>query len=105
MRFFTSVCLATILWGSCQCAAQDHTDAQDAAAEPGVDAAVFGEGVRPTSWLDPQAEKDGMHLRPGFEIRLFASEPQIAKPLNMAFDASRPIVGHAKSRVSLSGVR
>ncbi|MGB7327033.1 MAG: PVC-type heme-binding CxxCH protein [Rubripirellula sp.] len=58
------------------------------AAEPKTDAAIFGEGVRPTDWQSPESERQGFHLPPGFEIRLFSSEPQIAKPLNMAFDES-----------------
>jgi putative heme-binding domain-containing protein len=58
-----------------------------AAAEPKTDASVYGLGVRPTDWQTPEEERLGFHLPPGFEVRLFASEPQIAKPLNMAFDA------------------
>jgi putative heme-binding domain-containing protein len=56
------------------------------AATPNTDAAIYGEGVRSTEWLSPEEQRSGFHLPPGFEIRLFASEPQIAKPLNMAFD-------------------
>ncbi len=58
-----------------------------AAAEPITAAEVYGEGVRPTSWLSPDDERAGFRLPPGFEIRLFAAEPEIAKPLNMAFAA------------------
>ncbi|MEM8671279.1 MAG: PVC-type heme-binding CxxCH protein [Planctomycetota bacterium] len=50
------------------------------------DASVFGEGVRPTEWLSPSQELDSFHVHPDFEVRLFASEPQIAKPLNLAPD-------------------
>ncbi len=56
------------------------------AAEPATDASIYGEGVRSTPWRTPAEERSGFHLPPGFEIRLFAAEPQIAKPLNMAFD-------------------
>ncbi|KLU06940.1 putative transmembrane protein [Rhodopirellula islandica] len=55
------------------------------AIEPATRAEVYGEGVRSTEHRTPQEELAGFHLPPGFEIRLFASEPQIAKPLNMAF--------------------
>ena len=58
-----------------------------AAAEPSTAASVYGLGVRSTDWQTPESERLGFHLPPGFEVRLFASEPQIAKPLNMAFDA------------------
>jgi putative heme-binding domain-containing protein len=57
------------------------------AQEPATPSEVYGEGVRSTSWLSPAQEQSGFHLPPGFKIELFASEPQIAKPLNMAWDA------------------
>lgn len=56
------------------------------AAEPSTAAAEYGEMVRTTPWRSPEDQLAGFHLPPGFEIRLFAAEPQIAKPLNMAFD-------------------
>ncbi|MFK8110834.1 MAG: PVC-type heme-binding CxxCH protein [Rubripirellula sp.] len=59
----------------------------DGAVEPATPAEIYGEGVRPTDWQSPADELAGFHLPPGFEVSLFASEPQIAKPLNMAFDA------------------
>src|SRR5215471_2363708 len=34
----------------------------------------------------PQDERKALHLPPGFEIQLVASEPDIHKPLNLAFD-------------------
>jgi putative heme-binding domain-containing protein len=51
------------------------------AAEPSA------ELVRPTDPLPAEAEAAGFHLRPGFSIQLFASEPMINKPINLAFDA------------------
>ncbi len=47
----------------------------------------FAENIRPTAPLTPAEERNSFHLPPGFEIELFASEPEIRKPLNMAFDA------------------
>ncbi len=47
----------------------------------------FAEGVRPTEPLTAEAQAKTFHLPPGFGIKLFASEPQINKPINMAFDA------------------
>src|SRR5438477_2927035 len=35
----------------------------------------------------PDDEKKAFHLPPGFEIQLVAAEPDIHKPLNIAFDA------------------
>lgn len=47
----------------------------------------FKATIRPTEPLSPQKEQQTFKLPPGFEVQLFAAEPQIAKPLNMAFDA------------------
>jgi putative heme-binding domain-containing protein len=43
--------------------------------------------VRETAALTPDQEKAALHVPPGFEVQLFASEPMINKPINMAFDA------------------
>ena len=48
----------------------------------------FAENVRTTPWLKPEEERKTFHLPPGFEIQLVAAEPDINKPLNMAFDAA-----------------
>jgi putative heme-binding domain-containing protein len=47
----------------------------------------FALGVRDTPHLKPDQEQKQFKLPPGFEIQLVAAEPQIHKPLNMAFDA------------------
>jgi putative heme-binding domain-containing protein len=47
----------------------------------------FAEGVRPTPWLSPADQQQTFRLPPGFEIQLVAAEPDINKPMNMAFDA------------------
>ena len=47
----------------------------------------FGKNVRPTDARTPAEEQAGFTVPEGFEIQLFASEPDIGKPLNMAFDA------------------
>ena len=46
----------------------------------------FAAGVRTTPWLKPADEQKAFKLPPGFEINLVAAEPDIQKPLNMAFD-------------------
>ncbi len=43
--------------------------------------------IAETEPLSPLAEQQKFHLPPGFRIDLFAAEPDIRKPLNMAFDA------------------
>ncbi|MBM3846623.1 MAG: dehydrogenase, partial [Verrucomicrobia bacterium] len=47
----------------------------------------FAEGVRTTDPRTPEAQRAGFKLPPGIEVDLIASEPNIAKPMNMAFDA------------------
>jgi len=47
----------------------------------------FAANIRETPKLSPEEEQKSFTLPPGFEMQLFAAEPQIAKPLNMAFDA------------------
>jgi len=46
----------------------------------------FAEFIRSTDPRTPQEEAKGFHLPPGFEAQLVASEPEIGKPMNMAFD-------------------
>jgi putative heme-binding domain-containing protein len=46
----------------------------------------FAAGVRTTPWLSPADEQKQFKLPAGFEINLVVAEPEIQKPLNMAFD-------------------
>jgi putative heme-binding domain-containing protein len=46
----------------------------------------FAEFIRSTPPRTPEEERQGFHLPPGFEAQLFAAEPEIGKPMNMAFD-------------------
>src|SRR2546421_4450651 len=47
----------------------------------------FADFIRKTGPLVPEEERKAFHLPPGFEVQLVASEPEIGKPMNMAFDA------------------
>lgn len=47
----------------------------------------FNENIRPTGPRTPEEELAGFIVPPGFEIQLFASEPDIDKPINITFDA------------------
>src|SRR4051812_48634071 len=47
----------------------------------------FADVIRSTDPLTPAEELKSFHLPPGFEAQLFAAEPDIGKPMNMAFDA------------------
>ncbi len=42
--------------------------------------------IRTTDALTPAEEQKGLHVPEGFEVQLFASEPMINKPVNLAFD-------------------
>ncbi len=46
----------------------------------------FADNIRKTAFQTPEEERKAFHLPDGFEITLFASEPDISKPINMEFD-------------------
>jgi putative heme-binding domain-containing protein len=46
----------------------------------------FADVIRKTDPKTPEEERKAFHLPPGFDIELVAAEPQIGKPINMAFD-------------------
>ncbi|MFN0067674.1 MAG: PVC-type heme-binding CxxCH protein, partial [Limisphaerales bacterium] len=48
----------------------------------------FAAGVRTSDPLPPAEQQAKFRLPPGFEIQLVASEPDIHKPMNLAFDAA-----------------
>lgn len=48
--------------------------------------AKFNEHIRSTEARTPEEERQGFKLPEGFEINLFASEPDIGKPINLTFD-------------------
>ena len=48
----------------------------------------FTSHVRPTPPLTPEEQLAKFHLPPGFRIQLFVAEPDIQKPMNLAFDAA-----------------
>ena len=90
-RFFASVLSLTLFQvlatGNLSEAAENPKQSVLLAApEPSTKPEVFGQGVRETKWQTPEQELRGFHLPDGFEVRLFASEPMIAKPMNLAFD-------------------
>ena len=48
---------------------------------------IFNEHIRSTEARTPEGERAGFLLPEGFEIQLFAAEPDIGKPINITFDA------------------
>lgn len=53
----------------------------------GAEPDPFAENVRTTEPQTPEAQRRSFHLPPGFAIQLVAAEPDLRKPMNMAFDA------------------
>ena len=47
---------------------------------------AFQSHIRPTDPLTPEQQQRTFTLPQGFRIQLFASEPELQKPMNMAFD-------------------
>jgi len=48
----------------------------------------FAEGVRTTDPLTPEQQQKTFKLPPGFTVQLVAAEPELRKPMNMAFDGA-----------------
>lgn len=63
----------------------------------------FEEHIRSTEFQTPEQELAGFHLPPGFEISLFASEPDISKPINMEFDAAGRLWVSQSSEYPMAG--
>ncbi len=57
-------------------------------AEPSTLQELFGQTIRASSRRNPTDELAGFHVPEGFQVDLIASEPTIAKPMNLAFDAT-----------------
>ncbi len=78
LRRFYRVAVMAVLFDGC-------TAPQRKASGPeGADR--YSEHVRSTDFQAPEKQVKGFKLPPGFEITLFASEPQIGKPMNIEFD-------------------
>lgn len=64
------------------CTSQKETEEKDK-----YSGQKFNEHIAPTDALTPEEAQKVFKLPPGFEIELYASEPDIGKPMNIAFDA------------------
>lgn len=73
------------------CNSSDSTNSTNSTAKfdsSTVSGSKFSANIRTTDWQTPEQERLSFHLPPGFKITLFASEPDIGKPINLAFDAA-----------------
>jgi putative heme-binding domain-containing protein len=77
-----AICTAVLLLYAQGCSAPKTTSAVQAT----VVKDKYAEHVRSSKYQTPDEERLGFKLPPGFEITLFASEPDIIKPMNMEFD-------------------
>jgi putative heme-binding domain-containing protein len=71
---------------SCYLLPATENDPGDKPAEPKSPAEWYGQTIRTSDWNPPANELAGFHVPEGFQVELVASEPQIAKPMNLAFD-------------------
>lgn len=69
-----------VLFQSCRQPSHDQAESSQA------DADIYAEHVRTSEFQTPEEERLDFVLPEGFEVTLFASEPDITKPINMAFD-------------------
>ncbi len=76
-------CLLIVLLATCP----QQGGAADVAAPPQQDPNVFRSVVRPTEPLTAEEELRTFSVPEGFEVELVAADPDIAKPMNLAFDA------------------
>ncbi len=72
-------------FAGCNSSSQNNPNSTNDSLYSGVH---FNEHIRSTTARTPEEEKAGFKLPEGFEIQLYASEPDIGKPINFAFDAS-----------------
>lgn len=65
---------------SCRQSTSEQTDSKPTEED------IYAEHVRTSEFQTPEEERLDFVLPEGFEVTLFASEPDITKPINMAFD-------------------
>lgn len=78
-----SVFIMPLLFAGCH----DKGSEKSAADDSRFSGKKFNEHIRSTEARTPEEERSGFKLPPGFEISLYASEPDIGKPMNINFDA------------------
>jgi glucose/arabinose dehydrogenase len=88
MKYFLPTLLILCITGlATSCINKQQKNTATVQTQDTISSALFSDHIRTTEALTPEEEKASFQLPPGFEIELFASEPQIGKPINMAFDA------------------
>lgn len=77
------VCLNLLLLSACRDGAESDVSSDDGR----FSGKKFNEHIRSTEARTPEEQQAGFLLPDGFEIQLFAAEPDIGKPINITFDA------------------
>ena len=77
---FLFLLIFSVLFQNCGPSKKDGEEAPD------PEDSRYAEHVRTSEYQRPEEEMAGFVLPEGFEVTLFASEPDITKPINMAFD-------------------
>ncbi|MHB1179366.1 MAG: PVC-type heme-binding CxxCH protein [Daejeonella sp.] len=85
LKFFPGLICCLLLTGQgCNVSIKTNRSVTSQMANPQPE--KFAEHIRTTEFQTPEQERAGFKLPPGFEISLYASEPDIGKPINMEFD-------------------
>ncbi|WOK07056.1 c-type cytochrome [Imperialibacter roseus] len=82
MRAYLLLFLCFLFVSSCQ----ENKKEEPYDPDSFIDPELFKDHIRVTDFQTAEEEMKGFHLPPGFEINLYASEPDITKPINMEFD-------------------
>lgn len=78
------VFLGLLLFTACK---DNKTEQEKLAEASRFSGKKFSEHIRSTEARTPEEQRAGFKLPDGFEISLYASEPDIGKPINLTFDA------------------
>lgn len=80
---------ASLLFNTQSCKPPQNKSGQNvtvANAPQKAETDIYAEHIRTTGFQTPEEERLSFVLPEGFEVTLFASEPDITKPMNMEFD-------------------
>lgn len=83
-RFLLPALFSVFVYTGCKNANQETPGNSNDSLYSGT---KFNEHIRSTEARTPEDEQKGFKLPDGFEINLFAAEPEIGKPINLTFDA------------------
>jgi putative heme-binding domain-containing protein len=83
LTFLTACLIGSFLFFATACKDSTKSKSENETGESGD---KFADNIRKTDFQSPEDERKSFKLPEGFEVTLFASEPDISKPINMEFD-------------------